>query len=51
MTVGVWAFAVYNADGTPKGDGDVSACRSRHEPLGAQEYLWSYEHLAQRLVE
>jgi hypothetical protein len=51
LDVGDWAFSVYNADGSPRGDGDVTACRECHEPLSERQYLFTYEHLAKRIVE
>lgn len=48
---GDWAYSVYNADGTPRGDGDVTACRECHAPQGERQYLFTYEHLAKRIVE
>lgn len=51
MAVGDWAFAFYNPDGTAKGDGDFSSCRSCHQPLADQSYLFTYEYLAKKAVE
>jgi len=51
LEVGDWAFAVFNPDGSPKGDGDVTACRACHEPHADRQYLFTYEHLAKRIVD
>ncbi|ABA59149.1 conserved hypothetical protein [Nitrosococcus oceani ATCC 19707] len=41
---GNWGFAVYNPDGTPKSN-DL-ACAQCHTPLKDQDYLFTYQKLA-----
>lgn len=45
LKVGGWEFEVFNAKGENQNK-DTTACRECHQPLDANEYTWSYQHMA-----
>lgn len=50
LKVGDWEFEVFSTNGENLGR-DTTACRECHHPLDDTEFLFSYEHLTQKVAE
>ena len=50
LKVGDWEFEVFSASGENLGK-DTTACRECHHPLTDTEFMWSIEHLTQKVSD